>query len=109
MEDAIVRTVELKAPVSRVWKAVTDHEQFGEWFRVKLDGPFAVGELSHGWITYPGYEHVEWNVWVRAIEPERRLRLFVVPLHGRSGSGERGRSSRPSWSSRSSRSETERG
>ena len=41
MTDRIEKTVELKAPVSRVWKALTDHKEFGAWFRVNLDGPFA--------------------------------------------------------------------
>ena len=43
--------MELKTPVSRVWRALTDHREFGEWFRVKLDGPFAPGQASRGHIT----------------------------------------------------------
>ena len=56
MEDRIGKTVELEAPVARVWRALTDHKEFGEWFRVALEGPFVVGEVSRGQITYPGYE-----------------------------------------------------
>ena len=52
---------ELKAPVSRVWRAITDYREFGEWFRVKLDGPFVAGETSTGHITHPGYEHLKWE------------------------------------------------
>jgi uncharacterized protein YndB with AHSA1/START domain len=40
----------LKAPVSRVWRALTDYREFGEWFRVKLEGPFGGaggGRLYH--------------------------------------------------------------
>ena len=70
MNDWIEKQIELKAPVSRVWRALTDHQQFGEWFRVKLDGPFVSGQPSHGYITHPGYEHVEWNAVVKKIEPE---------------------------------------
>jgi len=37
MSDSIEKRIELTAPVSRVWRALTDHREFGEWFRVKLD------------------------------------------------------------------------
>jgi len=40
----IEKTIELEAPIDRVWKALTDHEAFGAWFGVKLDGPFVVGQ-----------------------------------------------------------------
>ena len=39
MTDRIEKTIELKAPVSRVWRALTDHREFGAWFRVRLEGP----------------------------------------------------------------------
>ena len=39
-QDRIEKVVDLAAPVSRVWRALTDHEEFGQWFRVRLDGPF---------------------------------------------------------------------
>jgi len=78
MSDRIEKQIEIKAPVSRVWRALTDYREFGEWFRVKLDGPFVAGENSHGFITWPGYEHIEWNAVVKAIEPER---LFSFTWH----------------------------
>jgi uncharacterized protein YndB with AHSA1/START domain len=71
MDDRIEKRIELKAPVSRVWRALTDYREFGEWFRVKLDGPFVAGEVSRGHITHPGYEHIKWEVLVQRIEPER--------------------------------------
>lgn len=73
MTDSIIRTVTLSAPQDRVWKALTDHEQFGAWFRVKLDGPFRAGESSAGHITHEGYEHLRWEAKVVAIEPMRRF------------------------------------
>jgi uncharacterized protein YndB with AHSA1/START domain len=76
--DRIEKRIELKAPVSRVWKAITDHEEFGQWFRVKLDGPFVPGQVSTGHITYPGYEHLRWNAVVQRMEPER---LFSFTWH----------------------------
>jgi uncharacterized protein YndB with AHSA1/START domain len=68
--DRIEKRIELKAPISRVWRALTDYKEFGEWFRVKLEGPFAVGQVSRGQITYPGYEHVKWQAHVEKMEPE---------------------------------------
>jgi uncharacterized protein YndB with AHSA1/START domain len=71
MNNRIEKRIELKAPVSRVWRALTDHREFGEWFRVKLDGPFVPGQVSRGQITYPGYEHVKFEVVVQRMDPER--------------------------------------
>lgn len=78
MTDRIEKRIELNAPVSRVWRALTDYREFGEWFRVKLDGPFVPGEVSTGHITYPGYEHLRWEAVVQAMEPER---LFAFTWH----------------------------
>src|ERR1700722_1766493 len=76
--DRIEKNIELKAPIARVWRALTDHREFGEWFRVKLDGPFVPGEISRGHITYPGYEHMKWEAVVQKMEPER---LFSFTWH----------------------------
>jgi uncharacterized protein YndB with AHSA1/START domain len=78
MDHQIEKRIELKAPVSRVWRALTDHGEFGGWFRVKLDGPFVPGQISRGHITYPGYEHVKWEAAVQKMEPER---LFSFTWH----------------------------
>ena len=78
MSDRIEKTIELKAPVSRVWKALTDHHEFGKWFKVRLEGPFVPGKVSRGQITHPGYEHVKWQAVVQKMEPER---LFSFTWH----------------------------
>jgi uncharacterized protein YndB with AHSA1/START domain len=78
MPNQIEKSIELKAPVSRVWRALTDFREFGEWFRVKLDGPFLPGEVSSGYITWPGYEHLKWEAVVQKMEPER---LFSFTWH----------------------------
>ena len=78
MVDLIEKTIELKAPVSRVWRALTDHQEFGKWFRVRLEGPFVPGQVSRGLITYPGYEHLRWEAVVQKMEPER---LFSFTWH----------------------------
>ncbi len=71
--DRIEKKVLLKAPRSRVWRAIADAEEFGAWFRVKLERPFAPGATVRGRITYPGYEHVTMEVVVERIEPEQYL------------------------------------
>jgi uncharacterized protein YndB with AHSA1/START domain len=78
MTDRIEKRIDLKAPVARVWRALTDYREFGEWFRVKIDGPFVPGEVSRGNVTYPGYEHLKWEAVVKAMEPER---LFSFTWH----------------------------
>jgi uncharacterized protein YndB with AHSA1/START domain len=70
VDHRIEKSIELRAPVSRIWRALTDHREFGEWFRVKVDGPFVPGQMSRGQITYPGYEHVKWEAVVQKMEPE---------------------------------------
>jgi uncharacterized protein YndB with AHSA1/START domain len=81
MQDRIEKRIELKAPVARVWRALTDHEEFGSWFKVKLDGPFVPGKPSTGRITYPGYEHLKWEVKVQEMVPEERF-SFLWPPYG---------------------------
>ena len=81
MQDRIEKSIELKAPLARVWRALTDHEEFGTWFRVQLDGPFVVGGVSTGRVTYPGYEHLEWRVVVEAMEAQRRFAFRWCPYN----------------------------
>lgn len=78
MNYTIEKRVELKAPPSRVWRALTDYREFGAWFRVKLDGPFVPGQVSRGHIAYPGYEHLRWEAAIGKMEPER---LFSFTWH----------------------------
>jgi uncharacterized protein YndB with AHSA1/START domain len=78
MEDRIEKRIELKAPITRVWRALTDYREFGAWFRVDLEGPFVVGQLARGKITHPGYEHVVWQATVVKMEHER---LFAFTWH----------------------------
>lgn len=74
-EQRIVKQVDLKAPASRVWRAVTDHQEFGAWFGVRLEGPFIPGEVVRGRITHPGYEHLPFEARVERMEPERIFSL----------------------------------
>ena len=78
MNKRIERRIELKAPPSRVWRAITDHREFGTWFRVNLAAPFAAGREAVGQITHPGFEHVRWRAVIQRIEPET---LFSFTWH----------------------------
>jgi uncharacterized protein YndB with AHSA1/START domain len=78
MSDRIEKQIELKAPLSRVWKALTDHKQFGEWFRVNIQSPFVPGQTARGNVLYPGYEHVVWEAVILTMEPEH---LFSFTWH----------------------------
>ena len=69
--DRIEKKVVLRAPRSRVWRAITTAEEFGAWFRMNLDGEFAEGGTVRGKLTHPGYEHVTLEMRVERIEPER--------------------------------------
>jgi uncharacterized protein YndB with AHSA1/START domain len=78
MDQRIEKRIELKAPLSRVWRALTDHREFGQWFGVKLTSAFVPGQPSRGHITYPGYEHLVMEIVVQKLEPER---LFSYTWH----------------------------
>src|SRR4051794_36908646 len=69
--DRIDKEIQLKAPRSRVWRALTTAKEFGEWFCARLDGEFTLGQAIRGSMLYPGYEHLVLELEVVAIEPER--------------------------------------
>lgn len=79
MENQIERTIDLNAPPERVWVALTDHEEFGSWFRLSLRGPFKVGEVTHGEVTYPGHEGLPFWARVEVMDEPYRF-SFVWPV-----------------------------
>ena len=52
MTDRIEKQVTLRAPVTRVWKAIADAREFGRWFGFKLEGDFVAGQPIRG--TFDG-------------------------------------------------------
>lgn len=46
--DRIEKRVALSAPRARVWHALADSREFGSWFGVRFDAPFAPGAAMHG-------------------------------------------------------------
>jgi uncharacterized protein YndB with AHSA1/START domain len=72
--DRIERKIVLKAPLARVWRALSDAKEFGDWFGVDFGGQtFVAGQRVQGRVTYPGYEHIVMEVHIEEIVPERKL------------------------------------
>jgi uncharacterized protein YndB with AHSA1/START domain len=72
--DRIERSVQIGAPRSRVWRALSNAEEFGTWFRADLKGQtFRPGQRTRGRILHPGFEHVFFDVVIDRMEPERLL------------------------------------
>jgi uncharacterized protein YndB with AHSA1/START domain len=72
--NRIEKQILLKAPRSRVWRALANPAEFGAWFGVKMTGPImAAGHHLSGNITYQGYEHLVMEIWIERVEPERYL------------------------------------
>jgi uncharacterized protein YndB with AHSA1/START domain len=71
--DRIETTIALRAPRSRVWRALTQADQFGAWFGMALEGTFTPGARLTGRLTSPGHEHVTLEIVVERVEPEHLL------------------------------------
>lgn len=68
--DRIEKDIIIRAPQAHVWRALTDFREFGKWFRAELEQPFVPGQRVTGRTTYPGYEHIRFDVTVDRMEPE---------------------------------------
>lgn len=69
--DRIERSITINAPRAKVWRALTNAEEFGSWFGADLKGQrFAPGQRARGPITFKGYEHLFFDVVVDRIQPE---------------------------------------
>ena len=74
ISDSITRSIVINAPRERVWRALSNAEEFGTWFGANLAGQaFAPGQRARGHLTYKGYEHVLFDVVVDRIEPQSLL------------------------------------
>src|SRR5687768_2196606 len=89
VSDRIEKQVLLKAPQSRVWRAITDSREFGRWFGAKFDAPFTAGTRIVGSITpttvdpkiaemQKPYDGVALDITVERMEPET---LFSFRWH----------------------------
>ena len=70
-QDRIHQEIVIKAPRSKVWKALTTPSQFSEWFRARLSAKqFRVGERVNAVSTYPGHEGTAFFLLITEITPE---------------------------------------
>ena len=70
--DRIEKKILLRAPRARVWRALTDPVQFGQWFGARMPAvPFTPGYTARGPITHAGYEHLTLEITIEKMEPER--------------------------------------
>lgn len=68
--DRIEKRFEVGATRDRVWRALADSEEFGTWFGMKFNGPFAPGAKVIGQLTKPGYDHITVEFAIETMEPE---------------------------------------
>jgi uncharacterized protein YndB with AHSA1/START domain len=91
VSDRIEKQVLLRAPRSRVWRALTDSREFGSWFGVKFDGPFKAGERIIGKIApttvdpqvaamQKPYEGMTFDITIDRIEPEKMFSFRWHPF-----------------------------
>ena len=87
--DRIEKKILLRAPLKRVWRALSDSQEFGTWFGVKFEAPFAPGVHMRGKVVGSAvdaevaklqtqHEHPPFEITVDRIEPER---LFSFRWH----------------------------
>jgi uncharacterized protein YndB with AHSA1/START domain len=87
--DRIEKKILLKAPLARVWRALSDSTEFGTWFGMKFDGSFAPGTVMRGVIVptkmnsevanaQKKYEGIPFEIVIDRLEPER---LFSFRWH----------------------------
>jgi uncharacterized protein YndB with AHSA1/START domain len=72
--DRIEKEVVIRAPRSRVWKAISDKTEFGHWFGMKFfePGTFAPKENARGEVTFNGAAH-PFTIDLVDVVPEERL------------------------------------
>src|SRR5712664_1629975 len=83
--DRIEKELVLRAPRSRVWRALADAAQFGAWFGMKLAGAFAPGARAPGQITLPGPRNVTIESAIERMDPESRMSYRWHPYAVESG------------------------
>jgi uncharacterized protein YndB with AHSA1/START domain len=69
--DRIEKKFEVRAPRSRVWRAIATAKEFGAWFGMQLDGEFVAGSRVGGKLTHPNYANVKVELLIERVEPER--------------------------------------
>lgn len=72
--DRIEKTIHIAAPIERVWRAISNAQEFGEWFGLKAEAPFEAGATIGALITDPpGYEDQPFELVIERVEPPKHL------------------------------------
>jgi uncharacterized protein YndB with AHSA1/START domain len=71
MSDRLEKNILLRASRARVWRAISDSREFGDWFRMRLESPFSEGATVRGKITAPGFEDLAVEMKIERIDPEK--------------------------------------
>jgi uncharacterized protein YndB with AHSA1/START domain len=71
--DRIEKEIVLRAPRSRVWRALADVDEFSAWFGIKLEGAFAPGARAHGQFELAGHGQVAVEIAIERMDPETRM------------------------------------
>ncbi len=90
MQNEIRKEIILKAPLEKVWAAISHADEFGQWFGVRFDGPFKAGEKLRGVIVpttvddavaamQKPYEGTPFEIVVGEITPQTRLSFHWYP------------------------------
>src|SRR5579863_1402627 len=69
----IEKRILIRAPRERVWRAITNVDEFSAWFGVRMDGAFEPGARLRMTATNPGYEGMVVDVTIERMEPGRLL------------------------------------
>ena len=78
--DRIEKQIVINAPRTKVWKALTEIDQFKKWFGADLDKGFAPGTRTKGHVTEKGWEHIQVDITVERMEPEHTFTLRWLPF-----------------------------
>lgn len=87
--DRIEKQILLRAPLARVWRALSDFTEFGSWFGMKFHAPFAPGAIMRGVMvpttvnagvaaSQKPYEGTPFDITIDQMVPER---LFSFRWH----------------------------
>jgi uncharacterized protein YndB with AHSA1/START domain len=79
VENSIERQIEIKAPVAKVWKALTDSQLFGQWFKANFHSEFVAGKTTKGMNTSKGFE-MEMAFHIKEIKPQSYFSYAWTPF-----------------------------
>lgn len=88
--DQIRKEVLLKAPMDRVWRAISDSAEFGRWFGAEISGPFVAGERVEATLCptefdpeiakyQERYAGTSFGLWVERVDAPRVLAFRWQP------------------------------